>query len=80
MALKNISVSEFKSVESVDSVQIVRNPNTSKLFAAASNGENYKVQGDIDVSKPINFLYDTEKGVKDGCFVNQGTDNVLTTL
>lgn len=80
MALKNISVEEFKKVENTSEIQIVRNPNTSKLFAAAGNGKNYKVQGDLDVQKPINFLYDTEKGVEDGCFVNQGTDNVLATL
>lgn len=80
MALKNISVEEFKKVENTEEIQIVRNPNTSKLFAAAGNGKNYKVQGDLDVQKPINFLYDTEKGVEDGCFVNQGTDNVLATL
>ena len=80
MPLKNISIEEFKRVENTEEIQIVRNPNTSKLFAAAGNGKNYKVQGDIDVQKPINFLYDTEKGVEDGCFVNQGTDNVLTTL
>lgn len=80
MPLTNISISEFKRVHSVDTIQIVKNPNTSKLFAACSNGVNFKVQGDIDVTKPINFLYDTEEGMDKGCFVNQGTDNVLTTL
>ena len=90
MALRNMSIEEFKAETKVQRISIVRNPNTKKLFASAA-GSNYRVQGDIDVAKPIDFLYEedidakNEKGepiggVKNGCFVNSNQDNVLTTL
>jgi len=86
--LKNVSVSEFKKREDVEIVQIVKNPNTSKLFAAAGNGKNFKVQASIDTSKPVSFLYEVEDGADEptieqwdnGCFVNSSVDNVVASL
>jgi len=92
--LNSIPVSEFKTLADVSLVQIVKNPNTSKLFAACDNdkNKNFKVQGDIDVDMPITFLVDTEPNedgtfatpdaeqLKDGCFVNPAQNNVVTTL
>ena len=82
--LRNLSIEEFKAEAKATSISIVKNPKTSKLFASAA-GKNYRVQGDIDVTKPIDFLYEDDAtaevhGVENGCFVNSNTDNVLTTL
>lgn len=82
--LRNLSIEEFKAETKVTTIQIVKNPKTSKLFASAA-GKNYRVQGDIDVSKPIDFLYEDDttaenSGVENGCFVNSNTDNVQATL
>ena len=90
MALRNLSIDEFKAATNSSSIQIVRNPKTSKLFASAA-GKNYRVQGEtskqgeLDLAKPVQFLYEDDatvdnSGVENGCFVNQGADNVLGTL
>jgi hypothetical protein len=83
--LRNISVSEFKRIEGVDTVQIVRNPNTTKLFASVGNGKNYRVEAAIDTAKPVEFLYDDDAtletgGIENGCFINQRANNVVATL
>lgn len=82
--LRNLSIEEFKAEAKATSISIVKNPKTSKLFASAA-GKNYRVQGDIDVTKPIDFLYEDDttaenSGVENGCFVNSNTDNVLHTM
>ena len=82
--LVNLSIEEFKARQKASSIQIVKNPKTSKLFASAA-GKNYRVQGDIDTAKPIDFMYedDTEQensGVENGCFVNSNTDNVVHSM
>jgi hypothetical protein len=82
--LRNKTIDEFKAETGATAIQIVRNPNTKKLFASAA-GKNYRVQGDIDVTKPIDFLYedDTTKdnsGVDNGCFVNSNQDNVVHSM
>ena len=86
--LTSVSVSEFKKREDVEIVQIVKNPNTSKLFAAAGNGKNFKVQGDIDTAKPVSFLYEVDEGAEaptqeqwdNGCFVNSSEANIVASL
>ena len=82
--LRNLSIEEFKGQTSATTISIVKNPKTSKLFASAA-GKNYRVQGDIDVKKPIDFLYEDDDtvenhGVENGCFVNSNQDNVLHTM
>ena len=68
--LKNLSISEFKANQSVESIEIVRNPNTQMLFASTSNGDTFRVQGtgakhgELDVSKTIEFLYEDDKDAK----------------
>jgi len=83
--LTNISISEFKTLTDTETIQIVKNPNTSKLFAACGKDKNFKVQQAIDVAKPIDFMYEDDEsveghGVANGCFVNSNQDNVVATL
>ena len=88
--LRNLSIDEFKAATKATSIQIVKNPNTSKLFASAA-GRNYRVQGSIDTAKPIDFLYEDDKeavneenekvgGIENGCFVNSNQDNVVFSM
>jgi hypothetical protein len=90
MSLKNLSIEEFKAETEVGTIQIVRNPNTKKLFAAAG-GVNYRVQGagakqgELDTAKPISFMYEDDdtaenSGIENGCFVNSSEENLLATL
>jgi hypothetical protein len=77
--LSNISVEEFKAQTGAGRIDIVRNPKTQKLFASA-NGKNYRVQADIDLAKPIDFLMEEGKTIDDGCFVNSNTENLVGSL
>jgi len=81
MALISISVDEFKTRESINGIDIVKNPKTGKLFASCSNGENYKSQGNLDPEKKVEFLYDDDSDdLSDGCFVNPSTENVIASF
>lgn len=82
MALKSISIEQFKAEESVSAIDIVKNPNTDKLFASTDAGKNFKAQGTLDKEQRIEFLYDDEEadGWNQGCFVNPNTDNIVVTL
>ena len=94
--LRNLSIDEFKAQTNTTTIDIVRNPNSHKLFANAA-GVNYRVQGteskrgELDTSKTVEFLYETDKdaknpkgepggGIENGCFVNKGADNVVLSL
>ena len=88
--LVNLSISEFKAQKSVEAIQIVRNPNTKKLFASAG-GANYRVQGteakrgELDTAKVVEFMYEDDEsvensGIDNGCFVNQSEDNLVASL
>ena len=86
MATVNISVEEFKTVQGVSRIEIVRNPNTAMLFASCG-GKKYKCQQassksgkELDLEKPITFIYDDVKGIEDGVFANSGADNTVGTL
>jgi len=80
MPLTSISIPEFKKLEDTESIQIVKNPNTSKLFASCANGKNFKVEQAIDLEKPVSYLHDTDGAWNEGCFVNTRADNVVATL
>lgn len=72
MGLINLGVTEFKKFIGVEKIEILRNTKTTKLFAHASNGKNFKVQANIDFSKEIQVLM--EDGDVDGaCFINPGS-------
>jgi len=81
-----ITVSEFKNiVGSEDStIDVLRNKETGKLFMSLE-GQNYRVQGDIDNNLPIKVLIPVEDGVKDydnACLVNvdpsKGADELFS--
>ena len=64
-----LTIEEFKKQISAESMQVLKNPNTGKLFLAASNGENYKVQQEIDTTKEMKILV-PEGNITDACLTN----------
>jgi len=80
MPLVTISLTEFKSIQGVDEIQIVKNPRTDKLFAVDSKGQKYKCQGDLDTGTRVSFLHDTNSTFDEGCFINPSETNVLAYL
>ena len=64
-----LTVSQFKSEIGAEELEVLLNPKTGKMFMSA-NGENYKVQGDIDEDKPLKVLIPEGKGTDDACLIN----------
>jgi len=67
-----MSVSNFKKLTGAAKFDILVNPNTSKLFAAGDDGNNYKVEQAIDITKPIVVLMDGDD-LDSACFINERT-------
>lgn len=68
--LNTFGIAEFKTMVGATTIDILVSPKTQKLFASGSNGKNYKVEQNIDFTKPIVVL--VEDGLTDeACFINQ---------
>jgi hypothetical protein len=67
-----LTISEFKTRTGATKVDIIRNPNTSKLFAATDKGQNFKVEANINVADPstIRFMYEDDAKFTEGCICN----------
>ena len=76
--LSNMSIAEFKSAIKTDSLSVVKNPKTGKLFVSAGNA-NYKCQQDIDLNGKMEFLI-SDGVIADACLINSNSQNVLATL
>lgn len=72
-----VSVQAFKDMLGVSTIEVVKNPNTGKLFLSTSVG-NFKCQQDINPSLPMSMLHDKETG--EYCLVNSNNDNSLFRL
>lgn len=70
---------EFKDIFDIKKAEVVRNPNTGKLFVA-SGSRRWKCQGDIDFDLPMRFLVEDED-YNSACLVNvTESDNTLHTF
>lgn len=80
--IKFYTIAEFKERVALSSekAQVVKNPNTGKLFLSIGS-TNYKCQQDIDGSKEMKVLVDNED-FDNACLTNikASADNVLFTL
>jgi hypothetical protein len=79
-----MSVAEFKAALGVATIEIVKNPNTGKLFVSAGT-EKFKCQQDIDLKGSMSVLIpvspDGEQLLEEACLLNvKETNNVLATL
>mgnify|MGYP000365568739 CR=1 FL=1 len=64
-----LTIEEFKSKIGAESAQILKNPNTGKLFLAASNGENFKVQQEINPKEEMKILV-PDGDISEACLTN----------
>ena len=84
--LTQVGIKEFKQAIGADTIDVVLNPGTNKLFAAASNGKNYKVEQTLDVTKAMVFLVPNneetgeEMDYDNACLINKRADAVKITL
>jgi hypothetical protein len=70
---------EFKDYFDIKKAEVVKNPNTGKLFVA-SGSNRWKCQGDIDFELPMRFLVEDED-YDNACLVNvTESDNVQYTF
>lgn len=77
-----MSIAEFKAAMDISatSLDVVRNPNTKKLFVSFG-GEKFKCEQDISPKKPMSFIIpvneDGEAIMDKACLINvTETDNV----
>jgi hypothetical protein len=74
------SISQFKSLQMIDKLDIVKNPKTDKLFIAWAGGTG-AVAAKYDSSKPkvISLMQDNE-GVQFFMLHNEQTNNIVESL
>lgn len=65
-----LTVSEFKTQTGCTSIEVLRNPNTNKLFLAGDNGMNYKCEQLVDKTKPMKMLVPESGELSEACLVN----------
>ena len=65
-----ITVENLKARLNVKSLSLVDNEETGKCFIDAGNSRSLKVQQDIDVTKPMKFMYGSEDTFDEGCLTN----------
>ena len=75
--IRYLSVQAFKEMLGISVIEVVKNPNTGKLFVSSSVGK-FKCQQDIDPKLPMSVLHDTESD--EYCLVNSTNDNSLFVL
>ena len=77
-----LTVSEFKSALNIQSLDVKKRTKDSGEVTkfATANGKNYKVQQDLDASKPMRWAYMTAEGIEEGCLVNIDESNVVTEV
>lgn len=74
------TIEEFKAQTGAIKIDIVKNPNTGKIFASAA-GKNYKVEQAIDLKEPIRFMSEENGDFNEGCFVNvTESENLIGTI
>lgn len=81
--VKFMSVHDFKmkvAGNSTTQIQFLERTNKETGLVtkfASINGKAFKMQGDLDITLPVSFLY-TNDNINEGCFVN--VKNSVTTL
>lgn len=74
-----LSIDDFKKQINASIIQVVKNPNTGKLFVSANN-KNFKCQQNIDTSKPMKFIIN-DADLNTACLANvEESNNVVVTL
>lgn len=74
-----ITIQELKSKLGVSSISIRKSKSTGKTYADYGNGK-LKVEGNIDETLPLKFIYESEDLFDKGCIVNIRPVEDLFTL
>lgn len=74
-----MTVTEFKAAFDCTKIDIVRNPNTNKLFASCNNGKTLRCKGDLDMTLPISVLV-PDGVLEDACIINGSGANIIGSL
>jgi len=74
-----MSLADFKAAIGVAKLDIVKNPNTGKLFMSA-NGKAWKCKAEIDLQSPLAILVPENGNLDEACLVNGSNDNVLGSI
>lgn len=74
-----MSLADFKKEIGAEKLDVVKNPNTGKLFMS-SNGKAWKVKAEIDLTKPLAILIPETGNLDDACLVNGSSENVMATI
>lgn len=78
-----LTIDEFKTKlgKAGREAQVVKNPNTGKLFLAIDD-LRFKVQASIDPNKNLAILVPEEGGLEQACLINAkpNTDNLMFTI
>jgi len=75
-----MTVAQFKAAVGAETISVLRNPQTSKLFMATNTGQNYKVQQDIDVKKEMRVLVPENGNLEEACLTNVDTANMAENI
>lgn len=75
-----LTIKEFKNKVGVETMDVLKNPNTGKLFLACDNGKNYKVQATINSQKDMKFLVPEAGDINEACLINvsEGAEKIFT--
>lgn len=65
-----LTIKQFKQQEGFETSEVIKNPNTGKLFLACDNGQNYKVEAKINSGKEMKFLIPENGDMNEACLVN----------
>jgi len=63
-----MSISDFKEQIGAQTMEVLKNPKTSKLFLVAG-GNTFRCQQDINKTKEMRMLV-PEEGIEEACLVN----------
>lgn len=63
-----MSIADFKEQVGANTIEVLKNPKTDKLFLSAG-GATYRCQQDIDKEGDMRMLI-PEEGIADACLVN----------
>lgn len=77
--VKFLSSAAFKAAVGATEIRVIRNPHTGKLFGAADNDTNYKVQGDIDPALTMRWLVQ-DGNLNEACLVNVDESKLVEEL
>ena len=77
--LTNISVELFKPMIGCNTIKVIKNPKTNKLFASTDNGKILRVEQAIDVNKPMVMLIPNGE-LENACLINEreGVEPIVT--